>query len=287
MSTPSQHVRPSIATLAAAVAAANAAKRLGGGQGPVLQPGDVTIPGQEPMVAIKELPKDSGQTDDPVDANRAEQQQASLPALAIYLAEKYFWKQAKGGRHYLSPLAHYLKYVEEAAYKAAEFGVGIVFPDGARDKTDEAMHAGELAEHIKEMHFSLQALDPKEAESFERYWIDRATRNAVYAATTQFELENWAARSAAKGDDPSNHQNFGEKESRLENFARKAGVGLAILLEAYPASNNYGPDAFAKAARRVIYDAADMETSRLLTPQQLTEQQQAGADAAKATVKRF
>jgi hypothetical protein len=254
--------------------------------GSALDPREIHIPSQEPMVAAMASPRSTSDVPDAVDENRTEQLAASSPNLPQYLAEKYFWKRSAGGKFYLSPIPAFIAYVQVKALAAAEFGYGLVYPGGERDKTDEASLVADAVEHSRELLHTLTAMNEKDGEAFKRFLVDRATRNAVYAATTQFELENWAARSHARGQDANSHPSYTEKESRLEGFARQAGVGYAIARDVL---GTEAPDAdgFSRAAKRVIYESASFEGDKLLTPVQLTEQQKASAQATVALARRF
>jgi hypothetical protein len=223
---------------------------------------------------------------DAVDDNRAEQLAQSAPALPLYLAEKFFWKQSGGGRFYLSPIPTYLAYVEASAANAANYGLGKIYPNGEDDVTEEAGTVERMGDEARDLLESFRALGDNEAKSFERFLIDRATRNAVYAATTQYELENWTRRAASQDQDASAHQNFGEKQSRLESFALMAGISYALVRAVMP-SADLSDRAYAKAARRIVYDSANFETNRQLNPTQLGGQQTAATEAALLTVTRF
>lgn len=253
---------------------------------PVMNGHDVNIPAQEPMVAMMNLPRMAAELDDQVDDNRAEQLAASAPALPFYLAEKYFWKQSGNNRFYLSPIPAYLKYVEETAARAAQFGLGLIYPDGEHGKTEESGRVDIMIEEASNLLESFRATSENEAQAFERFLIERCTRNAIYAATTQYELEQWSARAAAQGQDPSEHQNYGEKESRLESFALAAGIAFAVVKGVLPTADLSG-ETFAKAARKTIYDQANFEGRKLLNPAQLDEQKTAAVEAAKVTARRF
>jgi len=221
-----------------------------------------------------------------------------IPSLPMYLAEKYSLKQASSGRWYLSPLATFLEYVagtkasngqpvtHGAAARAAEYGFGLVYPNGEDGKTTEAQRVNEMVEEANAFLLSLQAFSDNEAKAFERFLIDRATRNAVYAAITQFELENWASRARARGQNASEHENYGEKESRLQSFALAAGVSLAIVRYVLP-TQSMEADVFDKAASRIVYENANYESSRLFTPSTSDQMAQAALDSAKLTARRF
>jgi hypothetical protein len=265
---------------------------------------DVHIPSVEPMVTLSESSRandskavqtaghggmiraDTTSTEESVDDNRKEQLAQSAPALPLYLAEKYFWRKSAGGKFYLSPLPQFIAYVEAAATRAADYGIGVVYPGGEHGKTDEAELVEQLIASSKEMLFTLRALGENEGKAFERFLVERCTRNSVYAATTQFELENWASRAHARGEDASSHQNYGEKESRLQTFAIQAGVAFAVVREVLP-DQPLNETTFKKAAKRIVYEAANFEGDKLSTPAQQDEQQTAAAEAARVTARRF
>lgn len=254
--------------------------------GSALDPRDIHVPSQEPMVAAMASPRAAAETDDAMDDNRREEITAQGPALPLYLAEKYYWKRSKGGKLYLSPLPGFLSYVETAAARAADYGIGLVYPGGEHGKTDESDLVATIVEHSKEMLHALRAVNENEGKAFERYLVERCMRNSVYAATTQFELENWAARAHARGQDANSHPNYAEKESRLSTFALQAGVAFAIAREVVT-DEPLNATTFAKAARRVVFEAANFEGDKLLTPQQLSDQQKAEADATVKLARRF
>lgn len=251
-----------------------------------LDPRDIHVPSQEPMVAAAASPRAAAELPDAVDDNRAEAIASSTPALPLYLAEKYFWKRSAGGKFYLSPLPQFLAYVEQAAQRAADYGLGLVYPGGEHGKTDESDLVDQVVEHSKELLHTYRAINENDGKAFERFLIERCTRNSVYAATTQFELENWAARAHARGQDASSHQNYGEKESRLQTFALQAGVAFAVAREVLPEAP-LNVDTFSKAARRLVFESANFEGDKLLTPAQLSAQQKAEADATIKLARRF
>lgn len=267
--------------------------------GSVLDPRDVNVPSKEPMASALSQPRAVETPDsDVIDDNRRDQINASAPALAPYHAEKYTWKFSAGGKPYLSPLETYLTYVagrkakpgvagtHGAASRVADFALGMIYPGGERGKTEEAALVERLKVSAKEFLLDARASSELEGKAFERHLIDRVTRNASYAASTQFELENWAERAAAAGRDASEHQSFGEKESRMLRFALEAGKWYAVVREILPDAK-LDADAFDRAATGIVYETAESEGRKLLSPLQLNERQKAGADAAKISVRRF
>jgi hypothetical protein len=131
--------------------------------GSALDPRDVHVPSLEPMVASASMPRAAAELEDTVDDNRKDQVNASAPALALYLAEKYFWKTSAGGKPYLSPLPTFLAYVagakaeykdgkvvkpatNGAAARAADYGLGLIYPQGEHGVTDESTLVDQLVE---------------------------------------------------------------------------------------------------------------------------------------------
>jgi hypothetical protein len=221
-----------------------------------------------------------------VDDNRAADLAASAPQLPWWISEKYFWMQGAAGSFYLKPFDEYLNYTVEKSYLAAQRGLEVCFPGGSHDKTQEAAIVKSLSDEVRAMHESMVALNGLEGNAFTKFLVDRCLRNAVYAATTQFELVNWAAREAAKGNDASTNTNYGEKASRKTTFMITAGALLALINDAFPGAD-VSKTAFQKMAKRVIYDTARIEGDKLKTPAQMSTEAKAGVEAARITVEDF
>jgi hypothetical protein len=190
------------------------------------------------------------------------------------------------GSFYLSPFPAYLNYVIHKAPKAADAGIGVVYPKGEHDKTQEAEIVGHAVEEAQALASSMRALSELEGSAFEKFLIDRCLRNAVYAATTQFELVNWSEREARNGRDPSQLSNYGEKVSRKMVFMTTAGALFSIIRDAFP-NADLSAAAFERTAKRVIYDTARIEASKLKSPKQISQDQQAGVDAARIVAEDF
>ena len=177
----------------------------------------------------------------------------------------------------LSPLPEFLRAVEDDAPKLARYGASLLRPEGGSTESGivDAL-GGELTAVLQ----SLTALDDRESRSFMRFLTDRASRNAVYAATTQYEIDSWVAKAAARDQDASDHGNFGQKESRRDSFAVAAAAYAELVAKLVP-DQPLTEETYRKAARQVIYQQANRSTRELISPDQERER---GNQAIQAAV---
>jgi len=234
-----------------------------------------TVPeGRSPHGTAEQAPEDTETT------VRAAQQQ-SVPSLPWWLSEKFFWAQGPSGAYYLKPFESYMQYVLDKAPAAALAGRNLCAPG-----TQEASLITQGLDEVEALRQTFAALSDNEAGAFVRFLADRCLRNAVYAATTQHELVSWTERAVARNEDATEHQNYGEKESRRDSFMRTAGALYILIQDAFPAVD-LSQRAFEKKVKQVIYDTARMEGNKLKTPAQLDEDQKAVAAAAKIGAEAF
>lgn len=244
---------------------------------------EVHTPAKEPGMEDRAPFGDNESHSETVDANDAEVQVAAQRnALPFWISEKFHWKTSGNGRSYLSPNPEFLAAVTGDALNAALFGITRV----ERPKSQEAANVKQLVKEFTPVLQTLVAVDDREANDFKRWIIERATRNACYAAITQFELTSWAERAAKQGKDASEHDSFGTKQSRMESFASAAGTFRAVALELLPESD-LTQATYAKMAKRLIYQQADMNTRDMNNPASVDANEQAGIDGAVAAVKLF
>lgn len=230
----------------------------------VSEPGTASLPTEAPT-PIEESPT--------VDT----ESKASTSTMPWWVAEKFYWSEGSSGRMKLSPLPEFLNAVQSDASKLVEFGATLLRPEGG---STEGGIVDALRVELPAVHQSLLALDDRESRAFTRFLIDRATRNAVYAATTQFEIETWVAKSAARGQDASEHDNFGQKEARRDGFAVMAAAFAELVQELLP-EEKLTTEVYAKVARQVIFQQANHNTRELLSPK---DEQERGNHAIQAAV---
>ncbi len=200
----------------------------------------------------------------------------SASSMPWWIQEKYFWNSTSSGRMRLSPLPEFLRAVEEDAVKLVEYGATLLRPEGG---STEGGLVDALKKELARVIESLAALDDRERQAFSRFLIDRAARNAVYAATTQFEIDNWVAKAAAKGEDAGEHQNFGQKETRRDGFAVMAAAFAELVQELLP-EEKFSTEVYAKAARQVVYQQANHNSRELLSPKDEQERNNHAVQAA-------
>lgn len=200
----------------------------------------------------------------------------NVSALPWWVQEKFFWGESSGGRMRLSPLPEFLKAVEDDAPKLVEYGATLLRPEGG---STEGGIVDALRNELPGALQSFAALDDREVRAFTRFLIDRATRNAVYAATCQFEIDTWVAKSAARGQAASENEHFGQKESRRDSFAVMAAVFAELVQDLLP-TEKLTAEIYAKAARKIIYQQANHNTRDLLSPKDLQERENHAIQAA-------
>jgi hypothetical protein len=253
-----------------------------------LDANDVTVPDQEISVPVTRSVHGMDEQAPEVQPNdaRTDSAPATPRQLDWWLAEKFFWAQGRNGGWYLSPFKAFLDYVVEKSARASEFGQQVIYPRKAEQPTEEAELVKQAVQEITALRQTLVALmGETDANALDRFLVERATRNGVYSATTQFELKNWAEKAGAAGKDASDNSNYGEKESRRDTFARNAGAFRAIIREL--PGVQIDDESFAKMARRHIYDQARMEGNKLRTPATRGAEAAAGSQAAAATAEAF
>jgi hypothetical protein len=201
----------------------------------------------------------------PEDPQRQESiRQSSRAPLPWFLAEKYFWTDGPAGRQRLSPLPEFLRSISEDAPKLADYGYSLLRPTNG---STEASVVDTLRQELTGVLESFSALDDRESRAFARFLSDRALRNAVYAAITQFELDRWVAKSAARGQDASEHTNFPQKESRRDSFATVAAAFVELCAHLFP-DEKLTAARYGRMARQVVYQQADVATREHVSPQQ-------------------
>ncbi len=204
--------------------------------------------------------------------------EAKLPTTSMpwWISEKFYWTEGGSGRMRLSPLPEFLRAVEEDTEKLVAYGAALLRPKGG---STEGGAVDALRKELSGVIQSFSALDDREVRALTRFLVDRATRNAVYAATTQFEIDNWVAKSAARGQDASEHANFSTKESRRDSFSVAAAAYAELISDLVP-SEKLTKESYAKAARQVIYQQAGMNSRELLSPKDEKERDHQALQAA-------
>ncbi len=210
--------------------------------------------------------------------------QALQAALPRWLAEKMHWNTTQSGFNRLSPNEDFLNAVFVDAPKFKDFG---------DEKLDKGVlklvdaFTGEASAIIT----SATALDGgeggQERAQTIRHFKDRAARNLVYAAINQFEMDQWVANSAKRGQDAMQHDNFGEKQSRRDTFALKGAFYARVLIGLGLSDAVLVDGDIVKSAKGIIYQQCEIEQRKALSPSQEAEQQGANVDAAVATARPF
>lgn len=250
---------------------------------PGLNVEDIHVPKQEPSTPVDRSPYGEQETHQELTAEIERQKLASgsAPAqLPWWLAEKYFWVNGNNGGQFLRPYPEYLMHAMQNARAAALAGAESI------RNASEADLVKQLGPEVQAVEQSLRAINELDAVAFQKFLVQRCLRNAVYAATTEFELIKWAENSAAKGQDPEDHNNYGEKRSRAVKFARTAGA-LFLLLKDIDPTVDLSEAVFVNMAKSVVYDTARMEANKLRTPATASKSDGASAQAAKMTAKLF
>ncbi len=245
---------------------------------------EVHTPAKEPGMEDRAPFGDNESHPETTDANDVEVQiAASRNALPFWISEKFHWITFDSGFSKLSPNPEFLSAIVTDAHKASLYGISIL------DKNPKSLEAANVKQLVKEFTpvlNTLEAVDAREATDFSRWLIERATRNACYAAITQFELTSWAERSAKQGKSAAEHDSFGTKQARMESFVSAAGVFRAIVVELLPKAD-LSDAVYVKMAKRLIYQQADMNTRDLNNPADVDANDQAEIDGAVAAVKLF
>lgn len=244
---------------------------------------EIRTPSQEPVQQLatsdNEAHREGQQAPNAVDDTLAEQRRIATQApLPFWLAEKFHWHTSESGFVRLRPNENFLAAVQADAPKFEQYGYKLVHPEGGSGAVEHDL-VESLKVELDAVLTSMRALHEREEADFLRWLSDRVTRNCVYAAITQFEIDEWTARSQARGQDASEHQNFGEKQSRRDTFAITGAVFGEVLREINPQAN-LSDATFEKTARSVIYQQADMRGREQLNPQQVDQQEQASIAAA-------
>lgn len=211
----------------------------------------------------------------------------ALPtALPPWLSEKFHWMKGAGGKSYLQPNPEFMAAVIADAPKFLQYGYRcLIDKEGNAIESVERTAVNDMSATFALVRESLRGFDESEREdgALKRYLLERVTSNIVYAAITQFEIDNWAARAASAGKDASDHQNFGEKTSRRDEFAHNGAIFHAIAKNVFP-DVKVDATTFEKQAKQLIYQQARMRTQDLSAPQSANaEEQQARAAAVMAS----
>lgn len=197
---------------------------------------------------------------------------STQPGLPLWIAEKFHWVQGAGGRSYLSPNADFMAAVIGDAPKAVKYGYELVLGKDGNAKSVERTAITDLSTSLGMALETLTAVDASEREinAFKRWLIERATSNFVYCAITQFEIDNWAARAAAQGKNAADNDNFSDKVSRRDEFARNGAIFHAVAKQVLP-TVAINDETFAKQAKTLIYQQARIRTQELQNPAEIAE----------------
>lgn len=237
--------------------------------------------GSEPVTQLKRGvhgDNEMAQADE-ADANITEQRQlATIGTLPIWLAEKLHWMRGAGGKSYLSPNPEYLQAVIKDAPKFVAYGEKLASPDSV-----EWIAAQDLANQFVAAQMAVKSFDTSEREvkALRRFITERAASNFVYAAVTQFEIDNWAARSAARGQDASENTNFGQKQARRDEFAVNGFVWNVVGKQVFSDWKLDAP-ALERQAKSIIFQQARMATQDQQNPDVMDEGEQQSRAAAVA-----
>lgn len=247
--------------------------------------------GAEPVTQLERgVHGDNETTASPTNESTGEFRTLAMPtALPPWLAEKFHWQQSASGRAYLQPNTEFLAAVETDAPKFQEYGYRcLIGQDGKPVKSEERKAVDDMSSTFALIRESLMGFDESEREenALRRYLLERVTSNLVYAAITQFEIDNWAARAASAGKDASDHQNFGEKQARRDEFAHNGAVFHAVLMNVFP-DVKIDASTYAKQARQLIYQQARMRTQELASPEPASAQEQQARAAAVMAARPF
>lgn len=211
---------------------------------------------------------------------------ATQSALPPWLSEKFHWMQSGSGKSYLQPNQEFMAAVIADAPKFLKYGYRcLINNEGKAIESIERTAVDDMSATYALLRESMKAFDESDREdnALKRYMTERVTSNIIYAAITQFEVDNWAARAASSGKDASDHQNFGEKQSRRDEFAHNGAIFHAVLANVYP-DVKIDATTFEKQAKQLIYQQARMRTQEAAGPQsQNVEEQQARAAAVMAS----
>ena len=200
--------------------------------------------------------------------------------LPWWLAEKFHWHASVNGFVRLRPNSEYLAAVEADAPKFEMYGFKLNHPDNGPGTTEAGL-VDALTTEMACILDSVVTLDDREAKALRKFITDRCTSNCVYAATNQFEIDQWTARAARQDKDASKEENFGEKESRRDSFAAIGAVWGEVARKLFD-DIDLSDQVFVRSARSAIYMQADMRGREQLNPQQEKEQDTAKAAAAVA-----
>jgi hypothetical protein len=214
---------------------------------------------------------------------------SSQGALPIWLSEKYHWVEGADKRSRLQPNPEFLKAVAADAPKFIKYGNDKLSPEST-----EFGAANDISAALTMVIESLRGFDESDREqgALKRYVTERATSNLVYAAITQFEIDNWAARAAAQGRNASDHQNFGQKQARRDEFAINGVMWLAIgrqlfadfplVVSGNPAQLKATHDQLERQAKSLIFQQARIQTQQLTSPNSANVEEQQNKAAAVA-----
>ena len=245
---------------------------------------EVHTPAKEPGMEDRAPFGDNEAHPDVVDANQLEVNAAATRnAMPFWISEKFHWITFDSGYSKLSPNPEFLSAILTDAHKASLYGVSIL---DKNPKSTEAANVKQLVKEFTPVLQTLEAINSREATDQKRQIIERATRNACYAAITQFELTSWAERSAKQGKSAAEHDGFGTKQARMESFVSAAGIFRAVVTELLPEAD-LSDAVYVKMAKRLIYQQADMNTRDLNNPADVDANEKAEIDGAVAAVKLF
>lgn len=201
--------------------------------------------------------------------------QAQLPR---WIAEKYHWVSNSDGSRRLNPNPDFLMAVKTDTSKFVKYGETLCEVDST-----EYVAARDISSSLAMTCESLSGFDTSEREqkALRRFVTERACAGFVYAAVTQFEIDNWAASAAAQHRNASDHQNFGEKQSRRDEFALS---GYVWLLAGKLAWSDFNIDELTleRQGRGIIYQQARMRTQEFTAPKEVSSEEQQSRAAAIA-----
>lgn len=248
------------------------------------------VDGQEPVDQIsgarnagQNVSDDAASNPEAIDDILLEQRRLALQgALKWFVANKFHWNITKAGNLRLSPNEDYMAAILADAPQFVDYGDNLI-----GDDSTEATLIASMVPEASAFLTSCSAIDDLERKAYAQYLVDRVVLNAHYAADVQFELEDWVASYAKRGQDARKHENYGTKESRRNHFALKSAIFRRIVVLMGEADLLVKEEQFGKVSKQRIYQRADILTRENLNPAKESAQDTSAVAAAKLAVRPF
>jgi hypothetical protein len=241
---------------------------------------NASVPAQEPIVTAMTpqtaMERIADEMPDTPNEPTADQQQAQrISDVPWWILEKFPVTTTKNGYKKLSPSSDFLTTLMRDGPELLDDALNRLFIGADARNTEEQALVKTATDEVKDLTESFVSISDRAQGYLKRMLVDAMYRETYYAASSQFELENWYRRAHAKQQDVTNDDRFNSKIEFREAAIRNAAFFHQLLVRSWPEERIDVP----RAMKRIAYSEGERNTREYLLPKQ-----DQPTDAAQAAV---